>query len=177
MVVRRPVVSNRVMRRMPLSPAVSFVQFSSLPVPSEVTMPMPVTTTMGRPALSRVAMPRIPVPSPPFDESHTLATPVSDAGDRHLRHQLARRPGIARSRGLEQLSAPQDLGGDRQVGGELRFEALPDVRAGRTNGQSAGRQERLLFARGRLGAGRARQHRGPPPPPRPRHPPPPPLPP
>src|SRR5262245_22287715 len=150
MVVRRPVVSNRVMRRMPLSPAVSFVQFSSLPVPSEVTMPIPVTTTIGRPALSRVAIRAPPVPSHPLDESHALAAPLSYAGDRNLRHGLARRPAIARSRGREQLSAPQDLGGDRQIGGELGLEALPDMGAGRAYRQSAGGQERLLFGGGRL---------------------------
>ena len=47
-----PSVAKRVMFLMPDLPAVSFFQFSALPAPSEVTTPMPVTTTIGRPALS-----------------------------------------------------------------------------------------------------------------------------
>ncbi len=49
-VVFSPSVGKRVIVRMPDSPAVSFVQLSVLPAPSDVTMPMPVTTTIGRPA-------------------------------------------------------------------------------------------------------------------------------
>ena len=52
--VLRPSVGKRVMARMPDSPAVSLAQLSALPAPSEVTTPMPVTTTTGRPALSLV---------------------------------------------------------------------------------------------------------------------------
>src|SRR5215468_1163597 len=48
-------VPNRVISRMPDSPAVRRRQLSALPAPSEVTMPPPVTTTIGRPALSRMA--------------------------------------------------------------------------------------------------------------------------
>jgi hypothetical protein len=40
---------------MPDSPAVSLAQLSVLPAPSEVTTPMPVTTTIGLPNLSRGA--------------------------------------------------------------------------------------------------------------------------
>ena len=43
------------MVRMPDSPAQSLAQLSVLPAPSEVTTPMPVTTTMGLPNLSRGA--------------------------------------------------------------------------------------------------------------------------
>ncbi len=39
------VASKRVMRPMPLRPAVSARQFSSVPMPSGDTSPMPVTTT------------------------------------------------------------------------------------------------------------------------------------
>jgi hypothetical protein len=49
-VVRSPSVGKRVIAWMPEVPAVSFAQFSALPAPSEVTTPIPVTTTMGRPA-------------------------------------------------------------------------------------------------------------------------------
>src|SRR5260370_34338921 len=47
-------VPNRVIFRMPDSPAVRRRQLSVLPAPSEVTRPLPVTTTIGRPALSRI---------------------------------------------------------------------------------------------------------------------------
>ena len=53
-VVFSPSVGKRVMVRMPDSPAVSFFQLSALPAPSEVTTPMPVTTTIGLPNLSCV---------------------------------------------------------------------------------------------------------------------------
>ena len=54
-VVFRPSIGKRVTVRMPDSPAVSFAQLSFLPAPSEVTTPMPVTTTIGLPNLSRGA--------------------------------------------------------------------------------------------------------------------------
>ena len=49
MVVRRWAIGKRVMRWMPEVPASSLRQFSALPWPSEVSTPMPVTTTVGRP--------------------------------------------------------------------------------------------------------------------------------
>src|SRR5690242_16211193 len=55
-VVFRLSVGKRVMVRMPDSPAVSLLQLSVLPAPSEVTTPMPVITTIGRPNLSRAAI-------------------------------------------------------------------------------------------------------------------------
>jgi hypothetical protein len=51
-VVRRPSIGKRLIVWMPDWPAVSFAQLSSLPWPREVTTPMPVTTTTGRPCLS-----------------------------------------------------------------------------------------------------------------------------
>ena len=54
-VVCSPSVGNRVMVRMPDWPAASLAQLSVLPAPSDVATPMPVTTTIGRPKLSRVA--------------------------------------------------------------------------------------------------------------------------
>ena len=53
-VVFSPSIGKRVTVRMPDSPAVSLAQLSALPAPSDVTMPMPVTTTIGLPKLSRV---------------------------------------------------------------------------------------------------------------------------
>ena len=52
----RPSIGKRVTVRMPDSPAVSFSQLSALPAPSDVTTPMPVTTTIGLPNLSRGAV-------------------------------------------------------------------------------------------------------------------------
>src|SRR5215467_13076679 len=52
--VLRPSVPNRVIARIPDSPAVRRCQLSTLPAPSEVTRPLPVTTAIGRPALSRM---------------------------------------------------------------------------------------------------------------------------
>ena len=47
-----PSIGKRVTVRMPDSPAISLRQLSSLPAPSDVTTPMPVTTTIGLPNLS-----------------------------------------------------------------------------------------------------------------------------
>src|ERR1700716_1198936 len=81
-VVFRPSVGKRVMVRMPDSPAVSFVQLSALPEPSDVTTPIPVTTTIGLPNLSRVAV--ISTPSSRwtgsadcFDQRHAFAPPMA----------------------------------------------------------------------------------------------------
>src|ERR1700759_2532574 len=80
-VVFSPSVGKRVMVRMPDSPAVSFFQLSALPAPSEVTTPMPVTTTIGLPNLSRVAVmfpPSLPKPLlDGFDQRHALAAPMT----------------------------------------------------------------------------------------------------
>src|SRR6478609_3826001 len=54
-VVFSPSIGKRVIVRMPDSPAVSFAQLSAFPAPSDVTTPMPVTTTSGLPNLSWVA--------------------------------------------------------------------------------------------------------------------------
>ena len=55
MVDFRPSIGKRVTVRMPDLPAVSLRQLSALPAPSDVTTPMPVTTTIGLPNLSRGA--------------------------------------------------------------------------------------------------------------------------
>src|SRR5215468_11469861 len=62
--VLRPSVPNLVISRIPDSPAVRRRQLSDLPAPSEVTRPPPVTTTIGRPALSRMLVMYSPVWSP-----------------------------------------------------------------------------------------------------------------
>src|SRR5437762_12873506 len=52
MVDFNPSIGKRVTVRIPDSPAVSLRQLSALPAPSDVTTPMPVTTTIGLPHLS-----------------------------------------------------------------------------------------------------------------------------
>src|SRR5262245_3891873 len=83
MVVFNPSVGKRRIGLMPDIPAVSFCQFSALPAPSDVTTPMPVTTTSGRPALSCVDSMFLPSRQR-FDQRHAFAAPVTDAGHDHL---------------------------------------------------------------------------------------------
>src|SRR6266481_9306233 len=88
-VVRKPSVGKRVSVRMPDSPAVSFAQLSVLPAPSEVTTPIPVTTTIGRPNLSRAAVmlsPQVQLLDR-LDQGHAFTPPVP--GPDH--HNLGRR--------------------------------------------------------------------------------------
>ena len=87
MVVRSPSVAKREMRLMPEMPPLSFAQLSDLPTPSEVTTPMPVTATMGRPFLSRVAVAMEFSFNPsidPFNQPKPFAAPIADAGDDDL---------------------------------------------------------------------------------------------
>ncbi len=92
-VVFKPSIGKRVMVRMPDSPAVSFFQLSALPAPSEVTTPMPVTTTIGLPDLSRGAVMFSPSLEPHqahfdrFHQGHAFAPPMT--GPDH--HNLGRR--------------------------------------------------------------------------------------
>ena len=50
--VLKPSVGKRVILRMPDWPAVKRCQFSAVPAPREVTIPIPVTTMIGRPRSS-----------------------------------------------------------------------------------------------------------------------------
>ena len=77
-VVRSPSVGKRLMRLMPERPAVIAAQVSSLPCPREVTTPMPVTATSGRPCLSRSAM---LFSSSPRETKRAFAPPMADRGD------------------------------------------------------------------------------------------------
>src|SRR5579871_5740889 len=71
---------------MPDWPAVSFAQLSDLPTPSGVTRPMPVTTTTGRPALSRFAFIGSPrkLPSSRLHQRHAFAAPVTGSDHDNL---------------------------------------------------------------------------------------------
>ena len=59
-VVRMWSSGNRVIRLIPETPAVSLAQLSSCPSPSDVSTPIPVTTTIGRPCESLCATPVLP---------------------------------------------------------------------------------------------------------------------
>jgi hypothetical protein len=88
-VVFKPSVGKRVMVRMPDSPAVSFFQLSALPEPSEVTTPMPVTTTIGLPNLSRVVVMFSPAGAATrsldrFNQGHAFAPPVTGPDNHNL---------------------------------------------------------------------------------------------
>src|SRR5262245_47184920 len=113
--VLRPSVEIRVISWMPDSPAVSLRQLSSRPAPSDVMTPMPVTTTIGRPAWSVFAIAVSPSVDR-FDESETLAAPMPDAGHHHLPQRCIHRPldfGFAGRR--IQLPMPQGDRGERDI--------------------------------------------------------------
>src|SRR5947209_1114967 len=80
----KPSIGKRVTVRMPDSPAVSFAQLSVLPAPSEVTMPMPVTTTIGRPSLSRGAVMFSPPVKTPKRRDHLIASTRAMPSPRHV---------------------------------------------------------------------------------------------
>src|SRR5450432_1913674 len=163
-VVRRPSVGKRVSVRMPDSPAVSFAQLSVLPAPSEVTTPMPVTTTIGRPNLSRAAV----MLSPPFikvcpalrlpdrlDQGHAFTPPVPGADHhnlgRRLRHFNLDAGGIA---GWKQAAARNRQRGEAKSERELGLHGVAEPCAGRAHYEirMLG-EEGAFFRRRRLGAG------------------------
>src|SRR5262249_28608056 len=137
-VVFSPSIGKRVMVRMPDSPATSLVQLSALPAPSEVTTPMPVTTTIGRPNLSRVAVMMSPVAwwsgnavlFNRFDQGHAFAAVMSSPNHHNLGgrafHFNLDAGGIA--------CRKQGAAGDRQCGQreaerELRLHGVAETRA------------------------------------------------
>src|SRR5450755_2817818 len=156
-VVFRLSVGKRVMVRMPDSPAVSLVQLSALPVPSDVTIPMPVTTTIGLPKLSRGAAISSPAVShlvqkasvsllDRFDQSHALAPPVAcadhhDLGRRALHFNLGA-GGIARG---EQCAARERQRRKPQSQRKLGFHGVTEPGAGR-----ADRKIPMLLQKGTL---------------------------
>src|SRR6516162_3167348 len=157
-VVLRPSLAKRVMRWMPDSPAVSLAQLSALPAPSEVMMPLPVTTTTGRPFLPDASKP----PSRPrLDQRHARAAPVAHGGDRDALERAFILPfdagGVHRR---EQLFATERKRGKRDVHGELRLEAMPENAARCPHRHvRQGFEPGALLAGRRLRAGCARDHR------------------
>src|SRR5436190_10379190 len=133
-----PSIGKRVTVRIPDSPAVSFVQLSVLPAPSDVTTPMPVTTTIGLPNLSRVA-----VMFPPrsalclldrFDQGHAFAPPMSSPNN----HNLGRRLGhfnlkAGRIVRRKQCAARDRKRGNRKPQWKLGFHGMAEHGAGRSH--------------------------------------------
>src|SRR6266567_4177118 len=114
-VVLRPSLAKRVMRRMPDSPAVSLAQLSALPAPSEVITPMPVTTTTGRPLLPDAIQASS---ADRFDKRHALSAPVTDGRDCDPMERAFILPFQHRGiRRREQLFATEHKRGKRNVHG------------------------------------------------------------
>src|SRR5580658_859327 len=132
MVVRRLSSGKREMRRMPETPADNFAQLSSLPTPSEVTTPMPVTAIIGRPALSRCAlavgrddvMKRSPSIHP-VKQHQPFTPPIADAGDDGLGKTGRTLSRIARTRWGEQLAVLDHRAAKRKIGHELGVHSMP----------------------------------------------------
>src|SRR5262245_43559376 len=134
MVVLRPSLAKRVIRRMPDSPAVSFAQLSALPAPSEVMTPMPVTTTIGRPFLScddaislllqRARVQRT-LSGHALDQRHALAAPMTHGGDGDpVERTFIPLFDACGARGREQFFATECQRGKRNIHRELRLESV-----------------------------------------------------
>src|SRR3974390_382240 len=154
--VLKPSVGKRVMARIPAWPAVRLCQFPSLPAPSEVTTPMPVTTTVGRPNLSVVDISLYPSANL-LDQTEAFAPPMTNTGHNDLVQIPAHRPLHAcRVVRRKQTIMAERHGGQGHVHAELRFEAMTDIGTGSADGKVAvAIQKGALFAGGRLHASRA----------------------
>src|SRR5215211_1131529 len=160
MVVFSPSIGKRVTVRMPDSPAVSFAQLSFRPVPSEVTTPMPVTTTMGLPSLSRgVAMippSKLKLLVDRFDEGHAFALPVTGP----YNDNLGRSPRFfnlesGRIIRREQRAARDRQRRQRQTERKLGFHGVAKNRSCRAHGEAGVlAQERFFLGGDRFDAGR-----------------------
>src|SRR6266480_239423 len=126
-VVLRPSLAKRVMRRMPDSPAVSLAQLSALPAPSEVITPMPVTTTTGCPLLPDAIQASS---ADRFNKRHALSAPVTDGRDCDPVERAFILPFESRGiRRREQLFATEHKRGKRNVHGKLRLKPVSEQAA------------------------------------------------
>src|ERR1700686_986083 len=158
----RPSIGKRVTVRMPDTPAVSFAQLSVLPAPSDVTTPIPVTTTIGLPNLSRGAvMISPPVPRSNLlhglDQGHAFALPMTGPDD----HNLGRRLGYfkfqpGRVVGRKQPAARDRKCRKRKAQRKLRLQRVSEHGPGCAHRTAAVLvQKGLFFRRDGLDAGRA----------------------
>src|SRR4029079_15099501 len=124
--VRKLSVAKRVILWMPDSPLLRRAQLSSLPWPSKVTTPRPVTTTIGRPALSGFADIRFPPSARRFDQRQAFTPPMPNPRDHHLRDGGIRLRFDTRIiTGRKQLTMADNRGGERDIHGELRLHPMP----------------------------------------------------
>src|SRR5574340_729941 len=133
--VFRPAVAKRVMLWMPDSPAVSFAQSSGLAAPSDVTMPVPVTTTTGRPCLS-FAVAIVVSSAGRLDNRQTFAAPVPDPGYHHLAQRAGH--GLFQPGRVSWRKQPSMAEGDRSesdVHDELWFRPVPEIGACSAHGK------------------------------------------
>src|SRR6516164_6891634 len=139
---------------MPDFPALSLAQLSVLPMPSEVTTPIPVMAITGRPALSRCALAvgllaaMMPLSIHPVEQRQTFAAPIAHTGDNDLAQARRARAGIARSSRGEQFAVVDDGAANSQIRHELGVDAMADIGAG-----IADREPNFLKHR-KLGRGR-----------------------
>src|SRR5579884_4270561 len=145
MVVLRFSVGNREMRRTPEMPPLSLAQLSDLPTPSEVTTPMPVTATIGLPALSKYLAPDavaaldwvIACPSiRAFDETEAFAAPGADARHHDLAQRMRTVAAIAAAGRRKQLALFERHGAKGEIGRKLRLGPVPRIRASAAHGKA-----------------------------------------
>ena len=147
------------MRRMPEWPAVSARQLSCLPAPSEVSTPMPVTTTTGRPRLIEIRASHRRL----LRRLDHAPAPRRANGPRTSPAPGATRPSIGCLGGFERREQPaarQRHRRQRQVGGERRLQRVAERRRRGAHRKAQFAQE-SASSRGRRGR-RRRRRRSPP---------------
>src|SRR5690606_26290784 len=139
MVVLRWSVGKRVIGWMPERPAVSAAQLSSTPCPSDVTTPMPVMATIGRPRWSVVLV--IGRLLSRDDEGSALETMMSNGGGkRSLRRAVKFRLVLSVECRIRRAVLYRERGkGDRE--GELRFAQM----SGRSEERRVGKECRVRW--------------------------------
>jgi len=136
-----------------------FCPIVRLPEPSDVTTPMPVTTTIGLPNLSRVAV-IVPVRRRAyliaFDQRHAFAPPVTGPDDDNLGRRFATFQSPVRSyRWMETARRAKSTAPRGLVQRKLGFHGVPEQGSGGPAPQNPdARQERPFLRGGRFGAGR-----------------------
>ena len=121
MLVRRPPIGNREMRRMPEWPAVSSRQLSCFPAPSEVTHPG-AGHHDDRPAATIESARPMPASYARVDHGERLAAPMTPGCHQHLA-QFAGHRLFVRFQRCEQPAPRQRQRRQRQIGREMTARA------------------------------------------------------
>src|SRR4029079_2287767 len=128
--VRKLSVAKRVILWMPDSPLLRRAQLSSLPWPSEGTTPSPVTTTIGRPALSVFADIRFSPSARGFHQRQAFTPPMPNPCAHDLRNGAISNACTSRIIARrKQLTLADDRGGERNIHRELRLHPVPQISA------------------------------------------------